>query len=256
MTYGLWLSAGGLLVNEYRQAVGANNLANADTVGFKHDLAIIRQRRVESQASPEGARFGHSVFDRLSGGNWVQPTLHSFRQGDLISSSNPKDLAIQGEGFFAVSDGTTISYTRDGRFTTNRASELVMVTGDGRQRLLDTSNRPIRLIPDAGEPVIASDGTVTQGETVVGRIQIAEFSDRQKLRKVGSNLFIATEGEKPHRATRSMVRSGFTERSTVNPMEALASIVEVSRAYQLNATMITLQDQTLGRAVNTVGRIR
>lgn len=256
MTYGLWLSAGGLQVNEYRQAIGANNLANADTVGFKHDLALIRQRRVESQASADGMRFGHSVFDNLSGGNWVQPTAHSFRQGDLVPSSNPLDLAIEGKGFFAVSDGQTVHYTRDGRFTTNRAGELVMVAGGGRQRVTGQSGSPIRLTPGLGKLTVSSDGTIKQGDTVIGQIRVVEFADRQNLRKVGANLFAATGGAEPLKPSESRVHSGFTERSTVNPMEALASTVEVSRAYQLNATLISLQDQTLGLAVNTVGRVR
>lgn len=256
MTYGLWLSAGGLQVNEYRQAIGANNLANADTVGFKHDLALIRQRRVESQMSPGGMSLGRSIFDNLSGGTWVQPTLHSFRQGDLVPSSNPLDLAIQGDGFFTVSDGQTVHYTRDGRFTTNRAGELVMVTGSGRQRVTDQKGSPITLTPGLGKPTVSRDGTVRQGDTVVGQIRIVEFADRQNLRKVGANLFTVTGGAEPIDARESRVYSGFTERSTVNPMEALASTVEISRAYQLNATLISLQDQTLGLAVNTVGRVR
>ena len=256
MTYGLWLSAGGLQVNEYRQAIGANNLANADTVGFKHDLALIRQRRVESQTSPDGTRFGNPLYDNLSGGTWVQPTLHTFRQGDLVPSSNPLDLAIDGAGFFAVSDGREVHYTRDGRFTTNRAGELVMVAGGGRQRVTNQSGSPIKLTPGLGKLAVSRDGTIKQGETVIGQIRVVEFADRQQLRKVGANLFTATDGAEPLKPNASRVHSGFTERSTVNPMEALAATIEVARAYELNAKLISLQDETLGQAVNTVGRVR
>ena len=73
MDYGLWLSAAGLQANEYRQALIANNLANAETVGFKHDLAVIRERRTEV-AEGGGGRFAHDLLDGLTGGSGVAPT--------------------------------------------------------------------------------------------------------------------------------------------------------------------------------------
>ena len=81
MTYGLWLSAAGLQANQYRHNVLANNLANVDTVGFKKDLAVMRERLVESRAGADGLQYRNPLLDDLSGGTFVTPTYHSSRKG-------------------------------------------------------------------------------------------------------------------------------------------------------------------------------
>ena len=255
MTYGLWLSAAGMQANQYRQNVLANNLANADTVGFKKDLAVLSERTVESRTAAEAARFGHGLLDDLSGGTFVAPTYHSFAAGPLTPTGNPLDVSIKGDGFFAVRVGAESRYTRDGRFTVNPDNELVMVAGDGRAKVLDEAGGPIVLLPaSAGQPTIAADGTVRQGGTVVAKLGLVEFSDRDELRKVGGNLFQAPGG-RPRPAVASSVMSGTVEQSNADPVAGLASLIEVSRAYELNARMISLQDQTIGQAVSQVGRI-
>ena len=114
---------------------------------------------------------------------------------------------------------------------------------------------PIVLLPaSAGAARIASDGSVRQGNTVVARLGVAEFADRNELRKVGANLFRAT-GQRPPSATRTTLVPGTVEQSNADPITGLAEMIEVSRAYQLNAQMISLQDTMIGQAVSRVGRI-
>ena len=255
MTYGLWLSAGGMQANEYRQSILANNLANANTVGFKKDLAVMRERAVESRTAADGGRFVHPLLDGLSGGTFVAPTMHSFANGLPETTGNPLDATIKGEGFFTVRVGNDTRYTRDGRFTVNEKNELVMVAGNGRHKVLDEAGTPIVLLPaSAGRARIAADKTVRQGDTVVARLGLAEFADRNDLRKVGANLFKNT-GDRALPATRSMLLPGTVERSNADPITGLAEMIEVSRAYQLNAQMISLQDTMIGQAVSRVGRI-
>ncbi|MFQ5489941.1 MAG: flagellar hook-basal body protein [Phycisphaerae bacterium] len=254
MTYGLWLSAAGMQANQYRQEVLANNLANVNTVGFKRDLAVMRARQVESR-SGSGTQFGHNVLDDLSGGTSVTPTHHSFEPGPLVPTGNPLDLAIQGDGFFAVEVDGQVRYTRDGRFTINSDNELVMVANEGRAHVLDEAGAPIVLLPgSAGSPEVGSDGTLRQGRAVVARIGLREFADRSNLRKVGANLFAAGQGDAKS-AVASNIAAGTIEGSTVDPISGMASMIEVSRAYQLNAQMISLQDNTLGQAISRLGRI-
>lgn len=254
MTYGLWLSAGGLQVNEYRQQLIANNIANSETVGFKHDLAVIHQRPVESRTSPHGPLFSHDLLDRLSGGAWVRPTYHNFQQGALTPTGKNLDAAIQGDGFFTVRDPEGLKYTRDGRFTLNPAGALVMSAGDGSAKVLGDDGRPMVLNPKGDAVVIEGDGTVRQGDRKVGKLGLAEFADRQALRKIGNNLFAATSG-KPMAASKSVVHGGFVEGSTQDALSGMVDMIEVTRAHELNARMITLQDETIGRVVNTVGRV-
>ena len=255
MTYGLWLSAGGLQINRYRQEIVTNNLANVETVGFKRDLAVIHERPVESQGAVDGPPHAHRLLDRLSGGNWVRPTHTDFDQGDLVRTGGDLDAAIHGDGFFTVRDGNTTRYTRDGRFTLNPQGELVMGAGEGRVKVMDAAGRTITLDPDGGEIVIGRDGSIRQGNVPVAMLNVVEFPDRQALRKVGGNLFTAV-GARPTTPQNSEVHGGFIERSAQNPLTGLVEMIEVSRALELNARMISLQDQTIGQAVNTVGRVR
>ena len=254
MTYGVWLSTAGLQTNEYKQAVFANNLANTGTVGFKHDLAVVHERAMES-ASSGNARYGHAVLDGLTGGAWVRPTIHTFEQGVLEQTKNPLDVAIQGDGFFAVREGKETRYTRDGRFTMGANGELVMAAGGGRRRVLDVEQQPIVLDPAGGEAVdVGFDGTVRQGGQVVGEIGIFEFAERGQLSKLGGSLY-RNDGAGPIAAVGSEVRGGFVEQSTANPIEGLAAMIEASRAYEMNANMITMQDETIGQAISRVGRL-
>jgi len=253
MTYGLWLSAAGMQVNQYRQNILANNLANTNTVGFKKDLAVLSERMVESLSGPDAGRFGHGLLDGLPGGTFVRPTYHSFAEGARNVTGNPLDVAIDGDGFFAVRVGDQTRYTRDGRFTVNADHELVMVAGDGRAKVLDELGQPIVLLPGPA-PQIASDGTVQQGNVEVGKIGVVEVADRNTLRKVGAGLFQATGG-RPLPVAQATVLPGTVEQSNADPIEGLTSLIEVARAYQLNAQMISLQDQTIGQAVSRVGRV-
>jgi len=100
---------------------------------------------------------------------------------------------------------------------------------------------------------ISADGVVEQGGTPVATLGVVDVDDPQKLRKVGMNLF---RGEDVRtQPTTSRLRPGFCESSTVNPVDALTGMIEVSRAYELNARMIQMQDSVNEDAVNRVGRI-
>ncbi len=249
MDYGLWLSAAGLQANQYRQALIANNLANADTVGFKHDLAVIRERSVEAAEGGSG-RFAHDLLDDLTGGSVVAPTYTTFAQGSLKESSRALDVAIKGEGFFTVNADGETRYTRDGRFAVDSSGRLVTVAG--ARPVLDASGEEI--VPGTGgAPSIEKNGLVKQGDRVVGHLGVVDFADKQQIRKTGGNLFDAN-GEPPV-ASQAQLEPGYVEASTVSPVQAMATMIEISRAYQLNANLISMQDDMNGRAAREIGRI-
>lgn len=254
MSYGLWLSAGGMQVNEYRQAVMANNLANVDTAGFKRNLSVVQERRMESESNPAMGAFSNGMLDSLTGGPWSRPTYTSFAQGGLEETGRNLDVALSGEGFLTVSDGTNTRYTRDGRMTLDIDGTLKMVAGDGRYAVLDTAGQPIVLDRTQGEPTIGLDGSISQNNEKVAQIGLTDFEDPNTLRKSGNDLFEDT-GASQQTASTAQVHSGFIERSTVDSVTGLVDMIEVSRAYELNAKLLSLQDQTLGAAVTRVGRI-
>lgn len=259
MSYGVYLSTAGMQANEYRQAIVANNLANAETHGFKHDLAVIAERPVAGAGrsaggpAPWGAGANHAILKGLSGGLTVRPTYHSFAQGPLETTGRPLDAAINGDGFFAVSDGTNIRYTRDGRMTFNAEGELVLVVGEGRWRVLDDAGSTIRRT-DSRQPIeITSDGIVQQGEVELARLGLTTFIDKRKLVKEGANLFRANQAEAIPADGR--VIGGALERSTFDPIQGLVNMIEVQRAYELNARALTLQDQATGLLISSLPRV-
>ncbi len=252
-SYGLWLSAAGMQVNQHRQTVLANNMANIDTTAFKQDLARIAQRPVESREDAAGLEFMHSVLDGMSGGLEVKASQHDLSQGGIERTGREMDMAIDGEGFFTVSDGTTTRYTRNGSLSMNREGELVLSAGGGRWRMLDEGGARILLQAERGRLSVAQDGVVRQGKEEIARIGLVKSEDATSLRKVGENLFELTRGE--------MVRAGgriekeSLERSNFDSMRGLAQMIEATRAYELNANMVRMQDDLTGQAISRVGRV-
>ena len=251
-SYGLWLAAAGMKVNDHRQTILANNLANANTTGFKHDLAVVMQRRVESQESPAGPDAVHPVLEGLPGGVNVRPPYYNFAAGRIEHTGRPLDVAIRGDGFFMVSDGTLTRYTRDGEFTRNRDGELALAAGNGRWKVLSEDGAPIILGETGGKLSVGADGTVREGQAFVAKLAVVN-GDHESLRKAGENLFEAT-GARMEPVEPQLV-SEAREGSNFDVMQGLASMIESARAYELNATMIRLHDQMTGLAVSRVGRI-
>jgi flagellar basal-body rod protein FlgF len=251
-SYGLWLSAAGMQVNEHRQNVLANNMANINTTGFKRDLALIQQRRLEVEETPAGREYTHPLFDGLSGGLAVMPGHTSFEQGMIEKTGRPLDVAIDGRGFFTVSDGNLTRYTRDGVFTMNAVGELALTAGEGRWRVLDDGGKPVQLERGGAQVTVSGQGTVRQGDVVVAQIQLVTNNNEQALRKAGENLFENQNGQMVAADGKTIGEA--RELSNFDMMRGLASMIEVSRAYQFNATMIQMQDHAIGQAVTRVGR--
>jgi flagellar basal-body rod protein FlgG len=255
MVYGIYQSAGGLLVNQYRMEVLANNLANAETPGFKQDLAVVRERRNEAAARMAGLDASDPRLRGMTGGSLVAPTVTSFDQGPIEKTGQPLDVALTGEGFFQVEGPNGGQYyTRDGRFTVNDAGELVTVAGD--HKVLDHAGAPITVPTEARNGLrIDAGGQVVNGDQVLGQLGIVAFDDKTLLAKSGSNL-LESLGAKATPLNDASIETGAIEKSGVDPTRAMVSLIEVNRSYQMNATLIGLADSTMGRAVNDIARLR
>ncbi|HQE28249.1 MAG TPA: flagellar basal-body rod protein FlgF [Phycisphaerae bacterium] len=251
MVYGIYQSAAGLQLNQYRQEVLANNLANLETAGFKHDLTVVRERPLAMREPGGRPDWSNRTLNGLTGGSYVAPTYTSFAQGPLEHTGGRLDVALFGSGFFTVQDGDAIRYTRDGRFVVNPNGELTTVSG---HIVLGEDGSPIRIPAEVADKVtITAGGDVRAGDLQLGRLAVVDFENKQALRKIGGNLFDAGQAE-PVEA-QATLQPGFYEGSTVEPTKAMVSMIEVSRAYELNATLVGLADSTLGRAVNDIARL-
>ena len=259
MNYGLYLSASGVLTNLHRQDVYANNLANAQTVGFKPDFASIAQRDPESIEEGFGFDVSHDLLDRIGGGVLAGPQSIDFTPANLEHTGNPLDAALEQENqFFAVladapgSDQPSVHLTRDGRFS--RDSDGFLVTVAGGHLVLGPDDEPIQL--QSGPVAIDPGGQVRQAGVVVGRVQVAEMADTDALQKRGQNLFaIAGPANLRSVLEKPAVKSGFVEASGTDPIKALMKLIDATKSVTSNANLIRYHDLLMDQAVNTLGRV-
>ena len=222
--------------------VAANNIANADTAGFKVEQLIMEEDPLTPPA-PGSAPVSY-VYD--------QGVARDFGQGVIDATGNPFDMAIEGDGFFTIQRGATQYYTRDGRFSTNSQNQLVNKQGDP---VLDTGGSPIVFDPNGPSPDVSRDGTVSQGTNVIGRIGVARFATLAALKKEGDNLYSAPVGVAPIQAPDAVVRQQFLEKSNVQPVLEITHLIEVTRAYEQVAKMMD-QTQTLAStAIQRLGQV-
>jgi flagellar basal-body rod protein FlgG len=240
-----------MTINQHRQDVIANNLANVDTVGFKRDLAVFEERLLEAQTGGGNGRFMPENLKQATGGAFVASTYTDFSTGSISTTNNNLDVALAGPGFLTVQDGEAVRYSRDGRLGVVD-HKLVRAT-DGKA-VLDDQGREITL-PDVPKGAIKIDnqGNIQAGDNVIARLGIVDFEQRQNLRKVGDNLYDAAG--QSSRKTDTPVVSEAIEASTVNPSKELVEMIKVSRSHQINASMLTLQDETLARLVNELPKL-
>jgi flagellar basal-body rod protein FlgG len=258
VNYGLQISASGVLTSLYRMDVLANNLANLDTKGFKPELPMLRQRDAVRQEDGLGSWPSNWMLERLGAGVTTAPNRTDFEQGTLVSSGNPLDLAIEGDGFFMMRDLTDSGadryrLSRDGRLTRDGNGRLVSVTTG--LPVMDTENREIT-IPPGEEVQIDPDGAIRQNGRVLATIQLVSVSDNQRLRKLGHGMFVAPADviqNRKHAA--GALRQGFLEGSAVDAVSTMMAITDAGRAAETNLQMIQMQDRLMDRAINSLGRI-
>lgn len=244
MIYGLYHSAAGMMSQEYRMDALSNNLANADTVGFKREIATLAQRK---RADEAGVRRGPSADDLrgLSGGVWQSSTRTDFSEAGVLQTGQPLDAAILGPGFLQVEKNGQSLLTRDGRMTMMPDGALV-AAADGSP-ILGQGGAPIRLNPLGGPARVTDHGAIVQGGVELGRLGLVDVDNVNLLRKAGGGRFALNGAQLTD--SPAEILPGHVERSGSEPVREMVSMMEASRAYQFNAQMITLQDQSAGRLI-------
>ncbi|MDI6874882.1 MAG: flagellar hook-basal body protein [Actinomycetota bacterium] len=250
MLRGLYSSFAGMRAWLFRQDVVASNLANVSSHGYKQDLAVFRSFPSRSMVALEGEE--GSVGSRAqplgayTGGVLLGEVRTDFSQGALEETGVPTDLALDGEGFFAVRRGGEILYTRNGSFHLD--ARRILVTSDSAE-VLDEEGRPILV---DGELVVEEDGTVNVNGAARTRLGLYAFDDLGSLRKVGGGYFSSTQA--PRRAG-VRVAQGYLEASNVNAVDQMVKMIEGLRAYESNQRLILAQDRTLEKLVNQTGKV-
>ena len=253
MLYGLYLSATGVMTNSYRQDVIANNLANSETVGFKKDLAMFRQRPTAAEEMPGKTGWSNLLLEGIGGGTYAEPTVVDTSEGSLERTGNKLDAAIQGTGFFTVDDRGKTRLTRNGQFMIDNNGNLV--TTNGKQNVLDSQGNPIKLDGKLQEKTnIGQDGTISQDNNIVAKLGVMDVPDPAILKNEGGTLFSYpdTGALTP---SNSVVHGETIENANVDSATELTALMDTQRQLEANANMIHTQDGTLDKLINIVGKI-
>ncbi len=237
MDRALYAAATGMAAQQLNLDVIADNLANADVIGFKGSVATFAELAAPGETGLGTASLGEHVV---------------FAQGRLTKADGAFDVAIDGPGFFSLVDERgNRAYTRAGEFS--RASDGTLETAQGYR--LDG----IRIPSDAISASVAEDGRVSvttrAGQRTIGRVVLAEFAAPERMRNLGSAMFEATAASGPPRFARPgekgpKVRFGMLEESNVSIVESMMAMLAAQRAYESNAKGVQAADEMLRIANN------
>ncbi|MCL2387058.1 MAG: flagellar hook-basal body protein [Defluviitaleaceae bacterium] len=253
MIRGIYTSALGMITNMQRMDVVTNNIAHVNTTGHKRDIVVSHEFSdvLMSRMNDPGIRmFNHVPIGHINPGVFVDDVFTVFGQGAFQQTGNTLDLAIAGQGLFVVQENGEELFTRDGSFT--MANGLLM-TNQGA--LVQGQNGNIQL-PE-GYIVINEQGRIYVNDEYVDTIRIQNFTPEgfHSLRKAKNNLFrVSDYTEGTMIDFEGTIQQGFLEGSNVNIVQEMVNMITISRSYETNARMITIQDGTLQRAVNDIAR--
>ena len=244
MDNALYVGLSRQMVLKRQMDIVANNIANADTNGFKVESLMTKETPGPPAFTLEGPR-----PIKFVGSDGV---ARDFGQGSLRHTDAPFDVAIDGKGFFKVTTKAGERYTRDGHLRMDDTGTLTTQNGDA---VADDGGGEIALDPQKGVVTVASDGTVSQGTERVAKIGVFQFANLGALEKTGDNLYKNPSNQQPTPATSAKLRQGMLEGSNVNSILEITRMIEVSRAYEQTTQMMTSEADLSRNSVARLGRI-
>ena len=276
----IWVPLSGQLAQQRKVETIANNVANANTVGFKKDQLVFKEHLT---AFTQGVQdidiprkeFSPADFYHTQGaenamvavdGNF---TIHE--QGQFIPTSNPLDVALKGEGFLEVLTPTGVRFTRKGNLSINRESELVTDQGFKVLGALEVTAETLRdpasinsfpkpedrvvKIPTNSKLTVSLDGELLTKGGSIGKLSIVEFTDKHALKKEGNSLFITPDEANVIRTDiKTTVNQGFLEGSNVNAIEEMSDLIQAHRHFESIQKAINAYDSISGKAANEIGK--
>lgn len=268
MMRALWTSASGMISQQLNVDTISNNLANVNTNGYKKESAEFKSLLYQTMSranAPEAG--GNARPGNLQVGHGVRPVAvnRNFSTGMVQETGNPTDLAIEGNGFFVISESEDReTYSKDGSFraAVTEDGTYTLVTSDGYS-VLTVDGGPLEIDQDidlnrlnvSPEAIISYMDPETGENVELGQLQIVQFPNINGLEAIGSNLYVTTpaSGEALFEAdgdvTRtSTVRQYFLEGSNVQVAEEMVKLIVAQRAYELNSTGIKTADSMLQEA--------
>lgn len=259
MLRGLYTAWSGLVNEQNRMDVMTNNLANASTVGYKKEGATSQSFDDVLTVKIKDASVGLANVQRTgvrNPGVKIGEVYTDFTQGSFRETGNAYDMALEGDGFFAIeftnkAGETSTMYTRAGQFALNKDGYLVTQEGD---YVLDADSKRIQL-DTLKDTDISADGRISQEGEVIAQLQIADFEDYDYLEKYGETYYQPLQGAELTEGT-ARVRAGYLEMANVQVVSEMVNLISITRAYESNQKIIQTYDGSLDIAVNQLGRIQ
>lgn len=256
----LSIAATGMLAQQMNVEVISNNIANMNTTGFKRqraefqDLLYQNIERMGSSTSDSGNILPTGI--QIGAGVKAGSVYRIGDQGNMNSTENPYDLAIEGQGYFRVLlPSGQEAYTRAGAFALSPQGELVTADGYTVQPGITIPQNTVDVsISKSGEvQALVSGQTAPQ---VVGQLELATFFNNAGLEAIGDNLFLESAASgtpttgTPGSTGFGTVLQGFLETSNVNAVSEITQLITAQRAYEMNAKVITASDEMLQTTSN------
>jgi flagellar basal-body rod protein FlgG len=276
----IWVPLSGQVAQQRKVETIANNVANANTVGFKKDQLVFKEHLKALTSGIEDIHlprkeFSPSDFYHTDGSEnamvSVDGSFTIFEQGNLTPTNNPLDLALKGDGFIEVLSPNGVRYTRKGNLSLSRDGELVTDQGykvlsalnindDVIREPASSNNFPkpeerILKIPGNSKITFTNDGEILTRDGIIGKISVIEFQDKHALKKEGNSIFISPDEKNVLRNNiKTSVNQGFLEGSNVNAIEEMSELIKAHRHFESIQKAINAYDQISGKAANEIGK--
>lgn len=249
------IAATGMLAQQTNVEVIANNLANMNTTGYKQQRAEFEDLLYQNIEQPGAATSDSGTLlpsgIQLGAGVRTAAVYRVNGQGDLTSTSNPYDLAVNGPGYFHITepDGTD-AYTRAGNFALSPQGQLV--TSEGytvAPGIAIPTNALTTTVNSQGQVQVTVPGSTTP--TTVGQLELVRFPNEGGLQAMGNNLYLETpssgspQSGVPGSAGYGTIQQGFLETSNVDPVSEITALITAQRAYEMNSKVVTAADQMM-----------
>jgi len=280
MIRGLYTATSGMLCQEAKTDIIANNLANANTAGFKKDKVIFKDfpSMLLHRINDPNKKLHELKVDpapyvgSMGTGAIVDQVYNDKTQGDFRETGNSMDLALMGNGFFTVKTQNGPALTRNGAFKIGASGRLSTLDGLPvlAKRAGGPSNPTLAIdkdgnlssdvievsVPENAKSFnVTKDGTVYIDGNAEYKLLVTDFKDPNRLLKRGKNLFFPKKGSgEGLTSNNTEVLQGKLENSNVSSIESMVKLITAQRSYEANQRVITSEDQLLGKAVNDLGR--
>jgi flagellar basal-body rod protein FlgG len=258
MVRGQYIAGTGMMLQRRLMENITNNISNADTTGYKkehlvsHSFDEVMIKRINDPHVIGQTRIANAPdVGPLNLGTQIDQLYINFAEGNLEGTERKTDLALVGDAFFVVQTPAGERYTRSGAFYIDEAGYLV----DGEGNFLLGANGQIYV--GGMNFTVDTLGGVRIGDEneFADQIRVASFADNATLRKQGSNLYFST-GAPQAAPNQFKVVQGFLESSNVDIGREMVDMLTVFRTYETNQRMLTMIDETVGKAANEIGRLR